>query len=71
MHSFELQGNRKKTYTVPRKERITEHTYQMSRWTPVVKDMVEDAIEEKLDVRHFPFLGGRAQSSNYAHAPTR
>lgn len=66
-----LQGNRKKTYTIPRKERITEHTYQMSRWTPVVKDMVEDAIEEKLDARHFPFLGGRAQSSNYAHAPTR
>ncbi|XP_026293479.1 protein ROP isoform X1 [Frankliniella occidentalis] len=64
-----VDGTRKKIYNVPRKERITEQTYQMSRWTPVVKDIMEDSIEEKLDIKHFPFLAGRAVTGNY-HAPT-
>ncbi|KAJ2946580.1 hypothetical protein O0L34_g12633 [Tuta absoluta] len=64
-----VDGNRKKQYTIPRKERITEQTYQMSRWTPVAKDIIEDAIDDKLDQRHFPFLAGRAQTSGY-QAPT-
>ncbi|CAB3255457.1 unnamed protein product [Arctia plantaginis] len=64
-----VDGNRKKQYQVTRKERITEQTYQMSRWTPVIKDIMEDAIEDKLDQRHYPFLAGRAQTSGY-QAPT-
>merc|ERR1719431_1337965 len=64
-----VDGNRKKIWQMRRKERASDQTYQTSRWTPMIKDVVEEAIEDKLDNNHFPFLGGQRQRSSGA-APT-
>lgn len=67
-----FQGNKKRIWQIRRKERINDQTYQMSRWTPVLKDVIEDCIDEKLDNSHFPFLGGQRHGSQFSSgAPSR
>ncbi|KAL4660143.1 syntaxin-binding protein 3 [Arapaima gigas] len=61
-----------------RRERSLEGTYCLSRWTPVIKDVMEDAVEGKLDAREWPhecegpstWNGSGAVSARQKHKPS-
>ncbi|KAM4722237.1 syntaxin-binding protein 3 [Rhinophrynus dorsalis] len=38
-----------------RRDRSKEETYNLSRWTPLLKDIIEDNMENKLDSREWPY----------------
>ncbi|XP_072294480.1 syntaxin-binding protein 3 [Eucyclogobius newberryi] len=60
-----------------RRERSHE-TYNLSRWTPLLKDVMEDAVENKLDTREWPhqsecpaaWNGSGAVSARQKHKPS-
>jgi syntaxin-binding protein 1 len=65
------RAGRRKNIPQPRKDR-TEPTYTNSRWTPYVKDIMEDVIDEKLDPRQFPAIGGQRNiGTNYSAQSSR
>jgi len=54
-----------------RKERENS-SYQLSRWTPYVKDLMENIVDEKLDMHQFPFIYNRCLGSrNLCHSRAR
>ncbi|KAI3386666.1 hypothetical protein SNEBB_007764 [Seison nebaliae] len=63
-------GRLRKNIPTPRKER-TERTYNTSRWTPYLKDVLEDAIEEHLDQMKFPFLNNRGPTVTNVNTSAR
>ncbi|CEF69781.1 Protein ROP [Strongyloides ratti] len=63
-----IDQGKKKVWQPSRKERRDETFYQSSRWVPVIKDILEDAVDDKLDAKHFPFLNGRQANQPYRAA---
>lgn len=43
--------------------------YTTSRWTPIVKDLMEDFAEDKLNENLFPFLINRSNGAAFTSLP--
>ena len=53
---FFLNQGRAKMQPWKMQPAFKEGVYQTSRWTPVMKSIIEDATKDKLDQKIFPYL---------------
>ncbi|XP_041941683.1 syntaxin-binding protein 2 isoform X2 [Alosa sapidissima] len=58
-----ISGGKNAGKTFPDQKERTESTYELSRWIPILKDVMENAIEDKLDRKLWPFLSDPAPIS--------